>query len=196
MTANGLPLDKLPLTGEQFLQPKQTTTYELRAVGPGGITTSTATVDVSNEVKTSLLASPAEVRYHKVGDKLVANESTALIWTAANADTVRIDPLGAVTGTHGTAPLNLVPTQTTVGTIDETRTYTITASNACGSTDTKTVAVHLTGSIEPEQVAEVKEPELPQTASPLPLLALLGFGSLGAGFVLRSIRKSRWTEED
>jgi LPXTG-motif cell wall-anchored protein len=44
----------------------------------------------------------------------------------------------------------------------------------------------LTGAVE---VAELKPPELPQTASPLPLMALLGFGSLASGLILRSMRK-------
>ena len=194
ITANGVPLGNLPLNGDQLLQPKEKTTYELRAMGPGGIVTHTATVEVNNAVKTSLSASPAELRYHKVGDKLIAQDSTTLNWTATNADTVRIDPLGPVTGTHGSAPLTLVPAQTGTGPVDETKTYTITASNACGSSDTSTVSIHLTGAIEPEQVAEVKEPELPKTASLLPLLGLLGLGSLASGFILRSIRKSLWTE--
>jgi LPXTG-motif cell wall-anchored protein len=189
ITANGLPLGTLPLTGDQILNPKQTTTYELRATGPGGIVTSATTVNVNTAVRTSLSALPVDVRYHQVGTDVLEQGATALNWTADNADTVRIDPLGPVTGTQGAVPLTLQPAQVGVGLVDETKTYTITASNACGGSDTKTVAVHLTGSIEP-QVAEVKPPELPQTASPLPLLALLGLGSLASGFVLRRIRKS------
>jgi LPXTG-motif cell wall-anchored protein len=188
VTANGLPLGKLPLTGDQMMNPKQTTTYELRATGPGGIITSTATVNVNTSVRTSLAASPADVRYHQIGNDVVDQGVTTLNWTAANADTVSIDPLGPVTGTNGAVPLTLHPAETSAGLVDETKTYTITASNACGGSDTSKVAVRLSGSIEP-QVAEVKPPELPQTASPLPLLALLGLGSLASGFVLRRIRK-------
>jgi hypothetical protein len=188
ISANGLLLEKLPLTGERLLQPKNTTTYELRATGPGGIVTSTSMVDVDPVVHTSLLAMPAEVRYHKVGDNVVTQGATTLKWSADNADNVRIDPLGPVYGSQGTAPLTVLPAQTGTGLVDEVRTYTITATNACGGSDTSKAIVHLTGAVEPE-VAELKPPELPQTASPLPLLALLGFGSFASGLVLRGMRK-------
>lgn len=192
IAANHQPLGKLPLTGDQMLQPKETTTYDFRAVGPGGIVTSSTTVDVNKTVQTSLLALPAEVRYHKVGDLAPTLDPSTLKWTAANADTVHITPIGLVTGTEGTEPLTLVPTQMTAGPIDEMRTYTITATNACGGTDTSTASVHLIGAIEPAQVAKAEPPaELPQTASLLPLLALLGFGSAAYGFVLRGMRKGR-----
>jgi LPXTG-motif cell wall-anchored protein len=69
------------------------------------------------------------------------------------------------------------------------KTYTITATNVCGGSDSSTASVHLNGAIEPE-VAEVKPPELPQTASPLPLITLLGFGSLVSGLILRAMRKN------
>jgi hypothetical protein len=188
ISANGLLLEKLPLTGERFLQPKTTTTYELRASGPGGIVTSTSMVDVNTAVRTSLVATPAEVRYHKLGDNVVAQGVTTLKWAADNADTVHINPLGPVYGTQGTTPVALLPNQTGTGLVDEMKTYTITATNACGGSDTSTASIHLTGAVEPE-VAELKPPELPETASPLPLLALLGFGSLVSGLTLRSMRK-------
>ena len=90
-------------------------------------------------------------------------------------------------GVNGREALTLVPLQTGLGIVDETKTYTITATNICGGSDTQTATVHVTGAIEPEVTAEVK---LPQTASPLPLLGLLGFGSVLTGFVLRRVRKS------
>ena len=186
ISANGLLLEKLPLTGERLLQPKNTTTYEFRATGPGGIVTSTSMVDVNPAVHTSLLATPAELQYHKVGDNVVRQDTTTLKWSADNADSVRIDPLGPVEGTQGTAPVALLPERTGTGPVDEVKTYTITATNACGGSDTTQATVHLTGAVE---VAELKPPELPQTASPLPLMALLGFGSLASGLVLRSMRK-------
>jgi len=192
ITANGQPMGKLPLTGTQTLQPLQNTTYDFRAVGPGGIVTSSQMVDVNKTPQVSLAPSPAEVHYQKVGDKVVVQEPSTLNWTAFNADNVRIEPFGPVTGTQGSVPLTLVPTQTGIGAVDETRTYTITATNACGGTTTSTASVRLTGNIEPEQVAEEKPPELPKTGSLLPLIGLLGFGSLAAGFVLRGVRKSLW----
>jgi hypothetical protein len=192
ITANHRPLGRLPLSGDQMLQPKETTTYDFRAVGPGGTITTSATVDVNKTVQTSLLVLPAEVRFHKVGDELATLDPSTLKWTAANADAVHIAPFGLVTGTEGSEPLTLVPAQMTPGPIDEMRMYTITATNACGGTDTSTASVHLTGAIEPAQVAKAEPPaQLPQTASLLPLLALLGFSSAAYGFVLRGMRKGR-----
>jgi hypothetical protein len=187
ITANGKPLTALPVTGEQNLQPLETTKYELRAIGPGGIVTSTATVAVDTDVKTSLMAAPADVIFEKVGDRVIQRGSTSLAWTAPNADSVSIDPLGPVKGRDGSVSLTLAPAQTAFGPVDETRTYTITASNICGGKATETATVHVGGNIAPEQVAEVK---LPQTASPLPLIGLLGFGSIFTAFVLRVVRKN------
>ena len=186
ITANGKPLAESPFTGQEKLQPLETTRYELHAVGPGGVVDSSTTVNVDTAVKTSLLATPGEIKYEKVGDKVLEQGSSSLTWTAANANVVRIEPFGLVSGENGNIPLTLVPTQIGNGPVDETKTYTLTASNICGGTDSKTVAVHLTGNIAPEQVAEVK---MPQTASPLPLLGLLGLGSLLTAFAVRKVRK-------
>jgi hypothetical protein len=188
ITANGKPLADSPFTGEQKLQPLETTRYEMHAVGPGGVVDSNTTVNVDTTVKTSLMATPADVKYQKVGDKVLEQGSSNLTWTASNADVVRVEPFGLVKGDNGTVPLTLLPSQIAVGPIDETKTYTITASNICGGTDTQTAAVHLTGNIAPEEVAEVK---MPQTASPLPLLGLLGLGSLFTGFAIQRVRKNR-----
>ncbi len=186
ITANGKLLAESPFTGEEKLQPLETTKYELHAVGPGGVVDSSTTVNVDTAVKTSLTATPTNVKYEKVGDKVMEQESSNLMWTAANADSVRLEPFGRVTGDNGNVPLTLIPAQIGVGPVDETKTYTLTATNICGGSDSKTVAVHLTGNIAPEQVAEVK---MPQTASPLPLLGLLGFGSLFSAFALRRFLK-------
>lgn len=186
ITANGKPLTESPLTGEQRLQPLETTKYELRAVGPGGIVTSSTTVDVNTAVKVSLTATPADVSFRKVGDKVVEQGSANLMWNVSNADNVSIEPLGAVTGPTGSHELTLVPEQIALGPVDENRTYTIKATNICGGSDTQTAMVHLTGAIEPEIVAQ-----LPQTASPLPLLGLLGFGSVLTGLAIRTFRRGR-----
>jgi LPXTG-motif cell wall-anchored protein len=150
--------------------------------------TQDATVNVDTAVKASLAPVDSEIRYVKVGDKVQEQGSTELKWTASNASAVTIDPVGAVTGTGGSQTIQAAPQQTTAGPIDETVTYKITATNNCGGSDTQTASVHLTGSIGPEQVAAVEpppQPELPATASPLPLLMLLGAFSLGAGSILR-----------
>jgi hypothetical protein len=88
------------------------------------------------------------------------------------------------------------PKQANEGPLDETQSYQLTATNQCGGSETRTVALHLTGSIEPEQIAQAEpppeptpEPKLPATASPLPLLALFGIASTGAGMLVRRMRK-------
>ena len=78
ITANGKPLTESALAGEQNLQPLETTKYELRATGPGGIVTSSTTVDVNTAVKTSLTASPGDVTFNKVGNKVVEQGSSHL----------------------------------------------------------------------------------------------------------------------
>ena len=190
ITANGKPLTEPTLAGEQKLQPLENTKYELRVAGPGGTVISSTAVDVNTAVKASLMATPSDVTFNKVGDKAVEPATSNLKWTASNADAVRIDPIGSVNGASGTQPLTLVPTQTSLGALNETKAYTITATNICGGSDTQTATVHLTGTIEPEPVPEtVAELKLPQTASPLPLLGLLGFGSVFTAFALRGFRK-------
>lgn len=188
ITANGKPLTELPLNGEQRLQPLEPTKYELRAVGPGGVVTSSTTVDVNTAVKVSLTATPADVSFRKVGDKVVEQGSSNLTWSASNADSVSIVPIGTMNGASGSEPLTLVPEQIALGPVDENRAYTIKATNICGGSDTQTATVHLSGAIEPEVVAEAK---LPQTASPLPLLGLLGFGSVLIGLGIRTFRRGR-----
>lgn len=189
ITANGEPLKTVPLSGELNVQPMQTTRYEFRTSGPGGVVTSTKTVTVDNSIHAFLTATPAELTYRRVGDKVIEQGQTTLQWSAPNADAVHIDNIGLVTGTSGSEPLKAIPRKSGAGPVDEVQTYTIRATNACGGSDTETASVHVTGSIEPEQVAEVKEPELPQTASPLPLIGLLGFASIGSGLLLKRFRK-------
>jgi len=169
------------MNGELILHPKETTTYQFHTVGPGGALNSSTTVKVDNAVKTSLTPSTTELRYVKVGNNVTEQELAKLNWTALNADAVEIEPIGLVTGNGGTETVMAFPKQTMLGPVDETLMYKLTASNACGGSDSSIASIHLTGSIEPEQVAEVKPPELPQNASPLPLLALLGAASLGVG---------------
>lgn len=179
-------------TGDLTVQPKQTTKYEFRAAGPGGVVVQNANVSVDTTVQASLASSTQDVRYVKVGDKVQEQGSADLQWSASNADTVTLDPIGSVSGGSGTQSVQISPSQTTAGPVDETQTYKLTASNVCGGSDTKTVAVRVTGSIEPEQVAQAEpppEPELPKTASPMPLLALFGFASIGSGLLLRLRRK-------
>lgn len=138
-------------TGDQNVQPKQTTTYNLTASGPGGTATSTATVNVNNAIQANLALAPGEIHYKRVGDKVVEGDSTALNWSAANASTVAIDPLGTVDA-NGNRTLQIAPKKTDPGPVDETITYTLTASNGCGGSETKTASLHIVGSIEEDVI--------------------------------------------
>jgi hypothetical protein len=134
-------------SGEQTVQPTQTTAYKLTATGPGGATNSDATVNVNTNIQSSLNVSPAEVRYHKVGDRVEEQGSATLSWSAPGADTASLDPLGSVSPT-GNRTVQPTPSKTGVGPVDETITYTFRSSNACGGSDTKTASLHLVGSID------------------------------------------------
>lgn len=190
ITADHQPLGAVPLSGEQTVYPKQNTSYEFRTSGPGGTVTSTVMVNVKDAVRTSLKAFPTEIRYRRVGDKVLEQGASTLRWTAENATSVTLEPIGQVHGTSGETMVKATPKATGDGPVDETQTYRITATNACGGTDTSTVAVRVTGAVEPEQVAVAEPPEkMPETASPVPLIGLLGLGSLAAGLLLRKARK-------
>ncbi len=139
-------------SGDQSVQPKQNTTYELTATGPGGTATSTATVNVNSAIQANLQLSPAEVHYRRIGDKVVQDDSSALSWSASNASNVSIDQFGNVDA-NGNRPLQITPKQTTPGNIDETINYTLTATNGCGGSETRTAALHITGTIENPELA-------------------------------------------
>ncbi len=187
ITANGVLLDSVPVSGEQTVSPKETTTYVIRTVGPGGIFTAKQTLRVNNTVQTALTAAPAELHYRQLDGEVKEQETSTLRWSASNADSVRIEPIGAVSGTSGEATVSGVPSNTELGPVAEMKTYKIEATNACGGSDTSTASVHITGAIE-------KTPppaELPASGSPLPLIGLLGLGSLASSMVVRRFRKDR-----
>jgi hypothetical protein len=141
-------MSPVPTTGEKSISPRQTTVYQLTATGPGGVTKPSTTVEVNPIVQSSLSASPTEVRYRRIGDKVLEQGSSTLSWSSSNADAASLSSLGSVDGS-GTKSLTLAPTQATNGPVDEEFKYTLTATNVCGGSDTKTVAVRLKGSIEP-----------------------------------------------
>jgi outer membrane protein OmpA-like peptidoglycan-associated protein len=134
-------------SGDQTVQPKQTTAYKFTAAGPGGVYTSDATVNVNSAIQASLSVSPAEVRFHKVGDTIDEQGSATVTWSAGNARTASVDPFGSVEPS-GNRTVKVTPTKTAVGPIDETVTYTLHASNACGGEETRTAALHIVGSID------------------------------------------------
>jgi hypothetical protein len=141
-------MSPVPTSGEKTISPRQTTVYTLTASGPGGVTTPSTTVEVNPVVQSSLSASPMEVTYRRIGDKIIEQGSTTLTWSSSNSDAASLDPGGSV-GASGTKSITLNPTQSGNGPVDENFKYTLAATNACGGSDTKTVVVHLKGSMEP-----------------------------------------------
>jgi len=141
-------MSPVPTSGEKTISPRQTTVYTLTASGPGGVATPSTTVEVNPLVQSSLSASPMEVTYRRIGDKIIEQGTTTLTWSSSNSDAASLDPGGSV-GASGTKSITLSPTQSGNGPVDEQFKYTLNATNACGGSETKTVMVHLTGSVEP-----------------------------------------------
>ena len=150
VTLNGAPV---AASGDQIVQPTQSTSYKFTAAGPGGVYNSDANVNVNTAIGSALNVSPAEIRYHKVGDKVEEAGTATLTWSAPNASTISVDTIGTV-GPTGSHDVQVTPTKTTPGPIDETATYTLHAANACGGTETKTATLHITGSIDQSMVNE------------------------------------------
>jgi len=149
-------LGKVDVSGDRTVQLCANTTYTLSASGPGGTAQSSLSIAVNTAIQATLSASPAEVHYRRVGDKVVDQPTSTVTWSTSNATVISVDPLGSV-DPSGNRTLNLSPQQTTVGPVDETFTYVLKASNPSGASETRTATVHLTGSIEPSE--EVKQLE-------------------------------------
>ncbi len=135
-------------SGQKDVSPTHPTTYELIAKGPGGTVDKTVTVNVDAQPTATLTLSQPQVRYHKIGDKVVEQDSTTLNWSASNANQVSIQPLGKV-ATDGSTKVEAMPDRTATGPIDRDVTYTMSAANACGGTTTRTATLHVVGSIDP-----------------------------------------------
>ena len=73
------------------VSPHATTTYTLTATGPGGTVTGTETVNVNTVVTGSITASPSDLHYRKIGDKVITDDSGTVTWTTSNADSVNVD---------------------------------------------------------------------------------------------------------
>jgi hypothetical protein len=141
-------------SGSQSVSPHATTTYDFTAKGPGGTYTGSSTVNVNTKVDASISANPAEVHYHKIGDKVVQQDSTTLTWQTSNADSISVD--GKTVEASGNESVQPAPADTSeisVGqpsrTIDETKNYSLNATNVCGGSATETAAVHIVGEVEP-----------------------------------------------
>ncbi|MGA8221305.1 MAG: OmpA family protein [Candidatus Acidiferrales bacterium] len=141
-------------SGSQTVSPHATTTYDFTAAGPGGTVAGSSTVNVNTKVDASISASPAEVHYHKMGDKVVSQDSTTLTWTTSNASSVTLDgsnvaPSGSQTVQPAPADTSTVAEGQPIVTVDETKTYTLNGTNVCGGSATQTAPVHIVGSREP-----------------------------------------------
>jgi hypothetical protein len=141
-------IGNVPTSGDRSVSPTQTTAYELVAKGPGGQATQTVTIDANTQPTATLALSQPEVRYHKVGDKVVEQGSATLNWSTSDGSKVTIQPLGAV-ATSGSENIEATPNQSSVGPINQDVAYTLHVANACGGTATRTAMLHIVGSIDP-----------------------------------------------
>jgi hypothetical protein len=99
-------------------------------------------------VQSSLQASPGEIRYRRIGDKVIEQGSTNVVWSTSNAQTVSVEPLGTV-GTNDSRSFKAEPKLQGNGSVNEVQTYVLTARNECGGSDTQSASVRIIGSIEP-----------------------------------------------
>lgn len=141
-------------SGSQSVSPHATTTYDFTSAGPGGTIKGTSTVNVNTVVVASLSANPAEVHYRKIGDKVITQDSSTVTWTTSNADSVTVDGQkvelnGNETVKAEPADSSQVPDGGQARTIDETKNFTLNATNVCGGSATQTAGLHITGSVEP-----------------------------------------------
>jgi len=141
-------LGEVPANGNRSVNPAKTTAYELVARGPGGEVTQTAKVSVNTEPSATLTLSQPEIRNHKIGTKVVEQGSANLNWSASNASSVTIQPLGSES-TSGSQTIEAKPNQTTEGPINQELNYTLKATNACGGSATRTASLRIEGSIDP-----------------------------------------------
>lgn len=142
-------------SGSHTVSPHQTTSYDFTASGPGGVYKGSSTVNVNTKVDATLSLNPTEVHYRKIGEKVITQDSSTLTWQTSNADNINIDPIGKVEAT-GNQTVKAEPTDTSevpqgqpARKIDESKNYTLTATNVCGGSATQTAALHIVGSVEP-----------------------------------------------
>jgi outer membrane protein OmpA-like peptidoglycan-associated protein len=147
----------VPTSGNQSVRPNSTTTYDLSASGLGGVATVSFTVRVNKAITASMNVSPQEVHYKRLGDK-VEQESANLTWSTANAEQVSINGEGSVVTSRigtvnatGTRVVQTIPERTDAGPVDESRAFTLKATNTCGASEARTATLHIVGSIVAEK---------------------------------------------
>lgn len=145
-------IGQVPGQGDRTVTPTHDATYMLTAKGPGGESTKSVTVDVNTQPTATLALSQPEITYHKIGDRVVEQDSATLNWSAWNANSARMDPFGS-DAMSGSRTVTAEPKQTSTGPVNEDITYRFTATNACGGTTTKTATLLVVGSIDPPPAA-------------------------------------------
>jgi outer membrane protein OmpA-like peptidoglycan-associated protein len=153
--ANISGIGAVAMSGNQTVTPHATTTYDFNAAGPGGTVKGTGTVNVNTAVVASLTANPTELHYRKLGDKVLTDDSGTLTWQTSNADSMTLTPGGTVAAS-GSQTVKADPADTTqvpegqpTRNIDESKSFTLNATNVCGGSATQNAAFHITGTIEP-----------------------------------------------
>ncbi|HKQ87412.1 MAG TPA: OmpA family protein [Candidatus Acidoferrales bacterium] len=152
--ANISNVGKVDASGTQSVSPHATTTYDFSAVGPGGTVKGSGTVNVNTTVNASLTANPTELKYRKIGDKVLTQDSSTLTWQTSNADNItldgnKVDASGNQTVKPDPSDTSQVPEGQPARTIDESKSYTLNATNVCGGSATQTASLHITGTVEP-----------------------------------------------
>jgi hypothetical protein len=123
------PLGRVSFNGQRPVSPKTTTTYTLTATNSDGKpTASEVTINVTGGVIATTPAAFASLKVNKT--TINRGESIALTWQTANANTVQLDPIGAV---KGSGRQLLKP--------DSDITYTLTATGKDGKTSSSTVKI-------------------------------------------------------
>ncbi|HYY72783.1 MAG TPA: OmpA family protein, partial [Candidatus Bathyarchaeia archaeon] len=145
-------LGNVSAKGTRSVTPMHDTAYVLTAKGPGGVATQSVTIDVDAQPKATLALSSPEIRYHKIGDKVVEQDTATLDWSASNANSATLTPFDS-DAMSGSRTITAHPKRTANGPVNENVAYTFTAANACGGTTTKTATLHLVGSIDPPPAA-------------------------------------------
>ena len=143
----------VPPSGSQTVEPKTTTSYDFSASGPGGTAKGSGTVNVNSSLQASLSTSSPEIHYNRFADKVQAQESATVTWSTTNASTVTLN--GNNVPPSGTQTVQAAPANTAAPaegqpdrTINDTRNFTLRATNACGGVATQNVSVRITGTIK------------------------------------------------
>jgi|GEM_PF-330433 len=116
-------IGEVELGGERTVAPTTTTTYTMTAIGPGGTTSDSVTINVIPKDQapvTTLAANPGIIP---------AGGSTTLSWNSNSTDTLSIEPGIGVVANSGS--MTVSPATTT--------TYTATATGPGGATITRTL---------------------------------------------------------